>query len=222
MNLINEWQTVLADCIGSGRVKRLGEKVNIEYRTHKCYPPGDLVFNALNTVPPEAVRVVILGQDPYHGAGQAMGLAFSVDPKSVQNGANFPPSLSNIIKEVKDEFGSCSVESGDLTAWAKQGVLLLNTCLSVRAGQPLSHKDLGWEYFIEPIIEYLNTRSGIVFVLWGSNAKKYKDMLFNPENLVLTAAHPSPLSANNGFFGCNHFKQINEFLSANGQKEILW
>jgi uracil-DNA glycosylase len=213
MNLTKEWADVLANCINSQAFKTLGEKVNIEYRTHVCYPPANLVFNALNTVPPEKVRVVILGQDPYHGPGQAMGLAFSINPKSVENGANFPPSLQNIIKEIKDEYGVCNVEDGDLTPWAEQGVLLLNTCLSVRKGQPLSHKDLGWDLLINAILEYLNSRNGLVFVLWGGNAKKYRSLLNNPNNLILTAAHPSPLSAYNGFFGCNHFKKINDFLS---------
>ena len=134
----------------------------------------------------------------------------------------FPPTLRNIIKEVEDEFGACSVTDGNLDAWAEQGVLLLNTCLTVRMGKPLSHKDIGWDCFINAVIQRLNDEDNVVFLLWGSNAKQYRTQLYNPNNLVLTTTHPSPLSADNGFLGCGHFKEANEFLESVGKKPIKW
>jgi uracil-DNA glycosylase len=164
------------------------------------------------------VRVVILGQDPYFNPGQATGVAFSVGAGCTK----FPPTLRNIIKEVRAEMGICTVEDGDLTPWVRQGVLLLNTCLTVREGTAFSHADIGWGGFIQHTIEVLNKKNNIVFVLWGNNAKKFMPMLTNKNNLVLTSSHPSPLSAHAGFFGCGHFRKINQFLVSKGSKAITF
>ena len=226
MNLAKDWQEKLKECLNAPQFSKLLEKVEAQYKKHSICPPKDKIFNAFNLCPVKDVRVVILGQDPYFNPGQAMGLAFSVNAECMMQKAKpriqFPPSLTNIIKEIRECFGECSVEDGDLTPWARQGVLLLNTCLTVRQGAPLSHAELGWDFFINAVIEFLNTKDGIVFVLWGNNAKKYKPMLTNAENLVLTAAHPSPLSAHNGFFGCRHFCKINDFLKSRDKKPIVW
>ena len=219
----------------SPQCKTLREKLDVEYKTHKVFPPRDKIFAAFELCPLDEVKVVILGQDPYHGEGQAVGLAFSVDLYDKRGRSNlserqitpspfvaFPPSLKNIIKEVRAEMGSCAVEDGDLRPWACQGVLLLNTCLTVRAHQPLSHAAIGWDGFFKPVIQALNQINDIVFVLWGSNARAYKKFLTNPRNLILESAHPSPLSAHNGFFGCGHFKKINEFLTSKGKNPIVF
>jgi len=219
MNLTNDWSSILKDCINSPEFDMLREKIDGEYSTHKIYPPQELIFAAFNLCPYEDVKVVILGQDPYFNENQAIGLAFSV---TGCGGYQFPPSLRNIIKEVRAEMGSCAVEDGDLRPWARQGVLLLNTSLTVRAGQPLSHAGIGWDCLINSAIQALNKKCDIVFVLWGSNARSYKKFLNNPRNLVLESAHPSPLSAHNGFFGCGHFKKINEFLVARGKAPVVF
>ena len=181
------------------------------------YPPNNLIFNAFNLTPFDSVKAVILGQDPYHGAGQAMGLSFSVP-----NGVRVPPSLVNIYKEIKFDLGIDEPNNGDLTYWAKQGVLLLNATLSVAAGQPNSHKDFGWQRFTDAAIRALSERkSGVVFMLWGNPAKAKAPLIDSSRHLVLTAAHPSPL-ARGAFFGFRHFSKCNEYLIAQGATPIDW
>ena len=200
--------------------KPLRGNLDREYTAHKICPPREQIFAAFDLCPFENVKVVILGQDPYFNENQAIGLAFSVS--GCGSGYKFPPSLKNIIKEVRAELGGCAVEDGDLRPWARQGVLLLNTSLTVRAGQPLSHAGIGWDTFINAVISSLDKKNDIVFVLWGSHARGYKKLLNNPRNLILESAHPSPLSAHNGFFGCGHFKKINEFLVARGKSPLVF
>lgn len=187
-------------------------------RNATVYPPGPMMFNAMNITPFDKVKVVLLGQDPYHGPNQAHGLCFSV-----QRGIQPPPSLVNMYKELHQSLGIPPARHGDLSTWAKQGVLLLNTTLSVRAGQPKSHAGQGWETFTDRIIEVLNDqREGLIFVLWGGHAGK-KTALINPQkHLILKAPHPSPLSASRGFFGCGHFAKINEYLRSRGEQPIVW
>ena len=189
-----------------------------EYATKRIYPPKRLMLNAFDNTAYDDVNVVILGQDPYYNPHQAMGMSFSV-PEGVAP----PMSLVNIFKEIESEFGTKSeIVGGDLTPWAKQGVLLMNTVLTVEEGKPNSHKDKGWEIFTDAVIKYLNERErGMVFLLWGRNAYAKKQLITNPQHLVLTSAHPSPLSAYNGFFGCGHFAKANEFLQKQG-KLIRW
>ena len=190
-----------------------------ERQQHTCYPPGSLIFNAFDTTPFDKVKVVILGQDPYHEPGQAMGLCFSV-PQGVQ----VPPSLVNIIKEINDDLGTqIPTTCGDLSGWAEQGVLLLNATLTVRAHQAGSHQRHGWETFTDAAIQALSQqRSGLVFLLWGSYAIAKKSLIDTTKHCVLTAPHPSPLSAYRGFFGCRHFSQANNYLAAQGQHPIDW
>ena len=190
-----------------------------EYATRTVYPPKSLILNAFDQTPYDKVKVVILGQDPYYNPGQAMGMSFSVN-----KGVAVPKSLQNMFKEIADDIGRPSaIEGGDLTPWARQGVLLLNTVLTVVAGQPNSHKGMGWETFTDAVINKLNSRNTpTVFLLWGRNALDKRALITNPTHLVLTAAHPSPLSAFNGFFGCRHFSKTNEFLRKNGLEEIVW
>ena len=189
-----------------------------EYATKRIYPPKRLMLNAFDNTAYNDVNVVILGQDPYYNPHQAMGMSFSV-PQGIAP----PKSLINIFKEIEDELGVKSqIVGGDLTPWAKQGVLLLNTVLTVEEGKPNSHKDMGWEKFTDAVIQYLNERErGMVFLLWGRNAYEKKQLITNPQHLVLTCAHPSPLSAYNGFFGCGHFVKANDFLKKQ-DKTIRW
>ncbi|MFA6279976.1 MAG: uracil-DNA glycosylase [Bdellovibrionales bacterium] len=185
---------------------------------HIVYPRGDHIFNALNAIPFDRVRVVIIGQDPYHGEGQAHGLCFSV-----QDGVALPPSLINIYKEIAAEYGCAMPKSGDLTRWAKQGVLLLNATLTVRAGQAGSHQNKGWETFTDAVIRAVNDqREHVVFLLWGAYAQKKGAMIDRTRHSVLTAPHPSPLSAHRGFLGCGHFRAANEYLVRQGQEPIDW
>lgn len=188
------------------------------YNETNVYPPKRLILNAFDNTAYDDVNVVILGQDPYYNPGQAMGMSFSV-PKGVMP----PMSLVNIFKEIQDDLGYKSeIVGGDLTPWARQGVLLLNTALTVEQGKPNSHQGKGWEIFTDQVIRYLNERErGMVFMLWGRNAYAKKQLITNPQHLVLTAAHPSPLSAYNGFFGCGHFSKANEFLKLQN-REIRW
>lgn len=196
----------------------LSDFVDKEYENGTCYPPRDKILNALNLTPYDETKVVILGQDPYHGENQAMGLSFSV-PK----GEAMPPSLKNIYKELKSEYGYPIPESGDLTSWAKQGVLLLNSVLTVRAHTPASHTNRGWETYTDKILEELNQKdTPVVFLLWGRYARDKKHLITNPTHLILETTHPSPYSAGNGFFGCDHFKKCNEFLVENGLQPIDW
>lgn len=192
--------------------------VRQEYAMAPCYPPGSKIFNAFNTTPFEDVKVVILGQDPYHEPGQAMGLSFSVP-----DGAPLPPSLRNIYAEIKDELGVTPPVSGDLTRWARQGVLLLNATLTVRQGQAASHQRRGWETFTDAAIRALATeREHIVFLLWGAYAGAKSQFIDPQRHLVLRSAHPSPLSASRGFFGNHHFQLCNDYLVRTGQTPITW
>jgi uracil-DNA glycosylase len=182
------------------------------------YPPGDLIFNAMNSTPFDAVKVVILGQDPYHGPGQAHGLCFSV-----RDGVAVPPSLINIYRELEEDLGSGRPASGNLQNWAEQGVLLLNAVLTVERGRAGSHQGKGWERFTDRIVSELNeSRDGLVFMLWGSYAMKKGDVIDRGRHLVLTAPHPSPLSAHRGFFGCRHFSKANAWLEKHGSAPINW
>lgn len=197
---------------------QLTQFVHREYASGPCYPPGRLIFNAFDTTPFDAVKVVILGQDPYHEPGQAMGLSFSVP-----QGVALPPSLRNIYTEIRNEFGNEQPASGDLTRWARQGVLLLNATLSVRQGQAGSHQRQGWEQFTDAAISALaREREGLVFMLWGSYAGAKAAFIDPQRHLVLRSAHPSPLSAHRGFFGNGHFKACNEYLVQHGKTPIEW
>lgn len=213
----NDWDRVLKEEIDSESFKQLQAFLAQEYATRTIYPSMVNIYNALRLTPYHEVKAVILGQDPYHGPGQAHGLAFSV-----QKGVPVPPSLQNIYKEMAQDIGFKIPHHGCLTGWAEQGVLLLNTVLTVRAGQAGSHKGMGWEQFTDAVIEKLNERERpIVFMLWGRNAAQKKPLITNPAHLVLTAAHPSPLSAYNGFFGCRHFSEATRFLNQQGMN-IDW
>lgn len=198
---------------------KLAEFVRQEYRTATCYPPGKLVFNAFNLCPFGSVKVVIIGQDPYHEPGQAQGLSFSVN-----EGVPFPPSLQNIFKEIHDDIGTPIPASGDLTRWARQGVLLLNATLTVRAHQAASHQRKGWEEFTDAAIRALSAgRQHIVFILWGGYARSKASLIDASKHLILQSVHPSPLSANRGgWFGNHHFSQCNKWLEAHGETPIEW
>ena len=218
VNVGNDWDALLAGEFKKEYYLKLREFLKAEYSTQTVYPPMFDIFNALKYTSFKQTKVVILGQDPYHGPGQAHGLCFSVQP-----GIKFPPSLQNIFKELQDEYGFQPPKSGELTAWAKQGVLLLNTTLTVRQGTPQSHKGQGWEILTDRIISLLNQKEEpVVFLLWGANAWAKKPLIQNPKHLVLECAHPSPLSAYRGFFGCGHFKKANEYLERNGIASIDW
>ena len=189
-----------------------------EYATRQIFPPGRLIFNAFNLCPFDKVKVVIIGQDPYHDDGQANGLCFSVNP-----GTDFPPSLQNIFKEIADDLGRPIPTDGDLSRWASQGVLLLNATLTVRAHQAGSHQGKGWETFTDAAIQALAThRDGIVYMLWGAYAQRKGALIDRARNLVLTSAHPSPLSAYRGFFGNHHFSLANDYLRSRGETPIEW
>ena len=212
------WQLALRDEFEADYFNRLRAFLHEEVKTRTIYPPGKLIFSAFNLTPLTAVRVVILGQDPYHGAGQAQGLAFSVP-----DGVRIPPSLQNIYKELHDDLGIPIPPTGNLEKWARQGVLLLNATLTVRAGQAGSHQGKGWEQFTDQVIRTISEwRAGIVFLLWGRFAQEKEALIDTSKHYVLKAAHPSPFSANRGFFGCRHFSKTNEILRANGLGEIDW
>ena len=214
----NDWLDALKGEFSKPYYKKLFETVNQEYRTHRVYPPADDIFNAFHLTPLKDVKVVILGQDPYHGDGQAEGLSFSVKP-----GVDIPPSLVNIYQELHDDLGCTIPSHGNLVKWAEQGVLLLNTVLTVRAHLANSHRGIGWEEFTDAAIRALNTQDRpIVFILWGRPAQMKKRMLTNPNHLILEAPHPSPLSAYRGFFGSKPFSQTNKFLEAHGVEPIDW
>lgn len=218
VQLCNQWDDLLKDEFQKPYYQKLRAILAREYQTHTVYPDMYDIFNALRTTDYKDVKAVILGQDPYHGPGQAHGLCFSVKP-----GVPAPPSLKNIFKELKDELDIPIPDTGYLMPWAKQGVLMLNTVLTVRAGEANSHKGLGWETLTDRVIELLNDREQpMVFFLWGANAKKKRELLTNPSHLVLSCAHPSPLSASSGFFGCGHFKACNDFLKKHNMTPIDW
>ena len=214
----NDWLEPLAPEFKKPYYKDLYLKVKKEYHEQTVYPPADDIFNAFDFTPLSKVKVVIIGQDPYHEPGQAHGLCFSVKP-----GVKTPPSLANIYKELHDDLGCSIPNNGYLEKWARQGVLMLNNVLTVRAHQAASHAGIGWEQFTDAAIDVLNKQDRpIVFLLWGSPAAKKCAKLNNPNHLILKAPHPSPLSAYRGFFGCKHFSQTNEFLKSKGLEPIDW
>ena len=214
----NDWSEALKDEYRKPYYRELYKTVNEEYRTREIFPPAEDIFNAFHLTPLKDVKVVILGQDPYHDVGQAHGLCFSV-----QEGVAQPPSLQNIFKEIHSETGAPIPASGDLTRWARQGVLLLNSLLTVRAHQPGSHQGKGWEQFTDAVIAALNReREHLVFLLWGSYAIRKGSLVDSSRHLVLTSPHPSPLSSYRGFFGNHHFTLCNDYLIQHGQQPILW
>ena len=214
----NDWAEALKEEYKKPYYRELYKKVNEEYQTHEIFPPSDEIFSAFHLTPLKDVKVVILGQDPYHNNRQAHGLSFSV-----QKGVDIPPSLVNIYKELHDDLGCTIPNHGCLTKWAEQGVLMLNTVLTVRAHQANSHRGIGWEEFTDAAILALNSQDRpIVFILWGAPAQRKKRMLTNPKHLILEAPHPSPLAAYRGFFGSKPFSQTNAFLEKNGIEPIDW
>lgn len=216
--IANDWLEPLKPEFSKQYYRDLYQKVVEEYKTHLIFPPSDDIFNAFALTPLKEVKVVIIGQDPYHNVGQAHGLCFSVRPD-----VEIPPSLVNIYKELNDDLGCYVPNNGYLVKWAKQGVLLLNTVLTVRAHQANSHRGMGWEQFTDAAIRILNEEDRpIVFILWGASAQTKKKMLNNPRHLILEAPHPSPLSAYRGFFGSRPFSKTNTFLEENGLKPIDW
>ena len=218
VKLGNDWDNILADEWSKPYYRQLHDFLKSEYSKTRIYPDMYDIFNALRYTSFENTRAVIIGQDPYHGPGQAHGLCFSV-----KKGVPLPPSLVNIYKEITDDLGVAMPQHGDLTGWARQGVLLLNTVLTVRAGQPNSHKDKGWEIFTDRVISELDRKeTPVVFLLWGANAEKKARVITNPIHKKLITVHPSPLSAYRGFFGCRHFSKANEILISSGQPPIKW
>ncbi len=217
--ITKNWYELLKDEFEKPYYKNLMQFLENEYKTKTIYPKPENVFNALNKVKFNQVKVVIIGQDPYHGVNQAHGLSFSVE-KDV----NIPPSLNNIFKELHNDVGTYIPNNGNLTKWANQGVLMLNAVLTVESGKPNSHKAKGWEEFTSKIIELLNERQKpVIFLLWGANAKAIGKKITNPQHFVLTASHPSPMSANQGgWFGCKHFSKVNKILSDLGEDPIDW
>lgn len=214
----NDWAKYLKPEYGKPYYKELYLKINEEYRTHKIFPPAEDIFNAFHLTPLHNVKAVILGQDPYHNDGQAHGLCFSVKPP-----VDPPPSLVNIYQELHDDLGYYIPNNGYLTKWAEQGVLMLNTVLTVRAHQANSHRGIGWEEFTDAAIRILNEQDRpIVFILWGRPAQMKEKMLNNPNHLILKAPHPSPLSAYRGFFGSKPFSKTNQFLEEHGIEPIDW
>ena len=214
----NSWDKVLEEEFQKPYFIELLNKVDEEYQNHTIYPPRNKIFSSMKLCDYKDVKVVILGQDPYHGKGQAHGLSFSVMP-----GVKQPPSLKNIFKELESDVGCTPPNHGCLISWAKQGVLLLNTTLTVREGNPNSHANLGWQTFTDAVIEKINKlNKSVVFLLWGANAKNKEPLIDTSKHLVLSSAHPSPYSANNGFFGNKHFSKTNEFLKKNGREPINW
>lgn len=218
-NIENGWLNILLDEFNKDYFRDLTRFVNEEYDNGVVYPVRDNIFKAFELTDLNNVKVVILGQDPYHNVNQAHGLSFSVLPSQ----PILPPSLKNIFKEIQDDVGCYVPNNGYLEKWAKEGVLLLNTVLTVREHEANSHKGKGWEKFTDSIISILNKQDRpIVYMLWGGPAQKKAEMLDNPKHLILKAPHPSPLSAYKGFFGCNHFSKANDFLSKNGLEPIDW
>ena len=211
----NDWDIVLKSVWESPGFHKFMSKVKYEYDHYTCYPKYENIFNSLKLTPYKDVKVVIIGQDPYHGEGEAHGLSFSV-----QKGVKLPPSLQNIFKELNDDL-EIKNTTGDLTSWAREGVLLLNSILSVRKDSPLSHKDLGWQLLTDHIIKLINLKdTPVVFILWGSFARSKKPLITNKKHLVIESTHPSPFSARNGFFGSRPFSKTNEFLKKNKIKEV--
>lgn len=218
VNTGNDWNEVLKDEFDKPYYQELRKFLISEYRSRKIYPSMYDIFNALKHTAYADTKVVILGQDPYHGPGQAHGMCFSV-----QKGVKKPPSLINIFKELDSDLGIKPPSHGNLESWADQGVLLLNTVLTVRSGEPNSHKGRGWETFTDHVISMLDKRQKpMIFMLWGANAKSKQSLIQNKKHLILTASHPSPLSAHNGWWGCSHFSKANDFLRDRGENYINW
>ncbi len=218
VNIGNRWDEILADEFKKDYYLNLREFLKQEYGRYTVYPPMNDIFNSLRYADYDNIKVVIIGQDPYHEPNQAHGLAFSV-----KKGCPIPPSLKNIYAELEADLGIPPCPHGELTEWAKQGVLLLNNALTVRRGQANSHRGKGWEYLTDRIIQCVNEKSDpVVYLLWGANAREKTKIINNPRHLILTAAHPSPLSAYNGFFGCRHFSKTNKFLEDNGVEPVDW
>jgi uracil-DNA glycosylase len=218
IRLEKSWKELLKDEFEKPYFKELSSFVHREYQANTVYPPPKFIFNALDSLPVAKVKVVILGQDPYHGPGQAHGLSFSVP-----DGIALPPSLQNIYKEIQTDIGKSSPQSGNLDRWVKEGVLLLNATLTVRAHQAGSHQNKGWEQFTDAIIHHLaESKDHLVFILWGNYAQRKGAFIDTEKHLVIKSAHPSPLSAYNGFFGSRPFSQANEYLIAHGQTPINW
>lgn len=215
---LGDWNEVLAPLFADEKYQKIRRFLIDEYNTHTVYPDMYDLYNCFRFTPFEKLRVVLLGQDPYHNVGQAHGLCFSV-----KDGVAKPPSLENIFKELKSDIGCELPRSGDLTKWAKEGVLLMNTSLSVRAHQANSHSKCGWAWFTDSVIKLISERKeNVVFILWGGNARSKKPLIDGKKHLILESVHPSPLSAYNGFFGCKHFSKTNEYLTANGLPPIDW
>ncbi|MCR5482469.1 MAG: uracil-DNA glycosylase [Clostridia bacterium] len=217
--ITNDWLTAVGEEFEKDYYLKLRQFLITEYNTKRIYPKADDIFNAFHYTPLSKVRVLLLGQDPYHNENQACGLSFAVPESQTQ----LPPSLQNIYKELSDDLGCAIPKSGNLKKWADQGVLLLNTVLTVRAHQAFSHRGMGWETFTDAVIRAVNEIDRpVVYLLWGKPAQSKRPMLTNPKHLVLCAPHPSPLSAYRGFFGCRHFSKTNEFLTAGGLDPIDW
>ncbi len=218
VNIGNSWDALLADEFEKDYYKKLQEFLKSEYESHIIHPDKNDIFNALKWTSYEDTRVVIFGQDPYHGENQAHGLAFSV-----KRGVELPPSLKNIYKELAEELGLYIPDNGYLEKWARQGVLLLNSSLTVRDGEANSHKGKGWEILTDKIVSILNNRKEpVIFLLWGNDARRKEELITAPQHIILSAAHPSPLSASRGFFGCGHFKKVNNMLTAMNKPQIDW
>jgi uracil-DNA glycosylase len=218
VKIASTWKQHLSPEFDKPYFKQLTAFVKTEYQTATIYPPGKEIFRAFDSCDFDEVKVVIIGQDPYHGAGQANGLCFSV-----RNDVRMPPSLVNIFKEIQQDLGKPVPPSGDLERWARQGVLLLNATLTVRASTPGSHQNKGWETFTDAVIRKISEeKENVVFLLWGSYAQKKGEVINRNKHLVLMSAHPSPFSADRGFFGCKHFSKANQYLSSKGLKEIDW
>lgn len=213
------WKEALKQEFSTDYFQQIPEHIKTEKLQGKViYPPGSVIFNAFNTTPLEKVKVVILGQDPYHGKGQAHGLCFSV-----QNGVPPPPSLLNIFKELQDDIGITIPDHGNLTKWAEQGVFLLNASLTVRAGEPMSHSKIGWATFTDAVIKTISSKKiNVVFLLWGKFAQEKRVLIDESKHCILRSVHPSPLSAYGGFFGCKHFSKTNEYLASKGIDPIDW
>ena len=218
VNIGNDWDEIISDLFTSDKYLAIRKFLVKEYSEREIYPSMYDLFNAFKKTPYKSVKAVILGQDPYHEPGQAHGLCFSV-----KQGVKLPPSLVNIYKEFKTDLGITQPNNGDLTKWAEEGILLLNTTLSVRRGQANSHKDCGWTWFTDEVIKKLSARQEpMVFILWGANARSKKALIDKSKHLIIESSHPSPLSAYNGFFGSKPFSKTNDFLKAHGVKEIDW
>lgn len=217
-NIGNDWDKFLEEEFKKEYFCKLREFLEDEYKNNIIHPSPEDIFSPFRFSPYKNTKILILGQDPYHGENQAHGLAFSVKP-----GVKIPPSLRNIYKEIESELGIKKPNNGYLVSWAKQGMLMMNTVLTVREGKANSHKGKGWEKFTDKVIELLNKKKEpMIFILWGNNAKKKKKLIDDSKHFIIEGVHPSPLSANRGFFGCNHFKEVNKILISLGEKEIDW